>query len=89
MKEGLYEKTITNVSLAIVIVLSYAFYEDDPKRPCAGYVGTQGCVCHSAYITSWKTTLHSQIHMTRSQLLDRAGQGVLIWVLLTATLRFL
>jgi predicted CXXCH cytochrome family protein len=58
------KKLLLMFSLAIVIVLSYAFYEDDPKDLVPGYVGTQGCVCHSAYITSWKTTLHSQIHMT-------------------------
>jgi predicted CXXCH cytochrome family protein len=51
--------------IAIVVVLSYAFYDDNPKvTPVATYVGTQACVCHnSTHVTPWKNTLHAQIHM--------------------------
>lgn len=49
---------------SIIVILSYAFYDDNPSNLLPTYVGTQACVCHnSTHINDWKTTLHSQIHM--------------------------
>ena len=48
--------------LALLISLSFTGGTDDPAPT---YVGTQACICHLAtHVTPWKSTLHSQIHMT-------------------------
>ena len=51
-----------SVVLALLISLSFTGGTDDPAPT---YVGTQACICHLAtHVTPWKSTLHSQIHMT-------------------------
>jgi len=55
---------ILSVLIALIFALSFTFTGgNDNLAPT--YVGTQACVCHnSTHITPWKSTLHSQIHMT-------------------------
>ncbi len=55
---------LISIMLFLGLVL-YSFNNADDTDQTPSYIGTQGCVCHnSGYITPWKTTLHSQIHMT-------------------------
>lgn len=49
----------------ISVIISYSFIQQEAGDAIPGYSGTQACVCHtSTHINPWKTTLHSQIHMT-------------------------
>jgi len=63
------KRTLIFTLFALVVVLSYAFYDKNPKdTPGPTYVGSYSCGCHNTYIWGYKTdnwvnTLHGKAQM--------------------------
>lgn len=62
------KKIIFSFLLLAAVLISFSFTSmQEAGDALPGYVGSQGCVCHSStHVTPWKNTLHAQIHMQPS-----------------------